>query len=742
MDSLVSYYSENDTIYALTAFEKEKVTGFVALSFLDESKATLQIEGVIVNPMKRGQGYGKKLTALAMKYAFELLFAEELLVNVYEENEPALRMFQSIGFDAVPAEEESFEEVLGEQWKVCSLNIRKGYKGKEKKPVEIAEDSVLDEIIEKNTFKYAFQPIVEASTGQIYGYEALMRADHGGPISPSVILKYAKEKNRLYDIEKATFFNVLSFVSKERANLEGRRVFVNSIPGYQLNEEDYDIFAERYAEILPNVTIEITEENDIIDRELASLMNRSKRDGFNIAIDDYGTGYSNTSSLLRCVPNCIKMDRLLISSIHEEPKKQHFVKSIIEFAHNNGILALAEGVETVQELKAVIEMGVDLIQGFYTARPSFEIIQEIDEEVRNEILNVNVKGQTQMTRRVFVVEQEKELPLMRLTLEKYTGIVLGNHDFYLVGNTNYVAAMSIKIKDDSDCRLTIRNVNMESILDLPCIEIGKNSHLTLVVEGDNRFRKVGICVPEGSSLDVIGDGSVSIRAQGVNSYGVGNGWDSGVGSIRWSANGSLSILVEADRGIGIGGGEYRSGSGIKITSGNISLEPASKESICVGCVTGDIPIEIQNCAINMTLRTDRGIGIGSLQGRQNISIASSKIDVNASGATIACIGTYHESGGSIRMEKTGFSAEANGQFLTMIGNGGGGLRIYFVDSGVRIIGEGHQVLGVGCQDGSASVDAFHSDVDITLRSKQYTVFGAAEENIKFKGGRRKENANA
>ena len=63
--------------------------------------------------------------------------------------------------------------------------------------------------------------------------------------------------------------------------------------------------------------------------------------------------FANTTSLLRYTPNCVKIDRLLIQNLQEDPRKQHFVKNIIEFAHDNKFMALAEGVETAEELKVI-----------------------------------------------------------------------------------------------------------------------------------------------------------------------------------------------------------------------------------------------------------------------------------------------------------------------------------------------------------------------------------------------------
>ena len=82
---------------------------------------------------------------------------------------------------------------------------------------------------------------------------------------------------------------------------------------------------------------------------------------------------------------------MLLSGIEDNPQKQHFVREIAQFAHDNNFLVLAEGVETSAELKTCIEIGADLLQGFYIARPTPEIISEIAPEVRAEILRYNIR---------------------------------------------------------------------------------------------------------------------------------------------------------------------------------------------------------------------------------------------------------------------------------------------------------------------------------------------------------------
>ncbi len=245
-------------------------------------------------------------------------------------------------------------------------------------------------LIDRNMFTYNFQPIVNAKNGEIVAYEALMRTDPSIGMNPMEVIETAEAYSRLYEIEKATMFNVLDRFKEDHEKFNGCKVFINSIPGYFLNEEDNAEFGKRYSEYLNEMVFEITEHDTISDDELVTLKHLGgNENGNRIAIDDYGTGHSNIVNLLRYSPQVIKIDRFLITDIHKDTNKQMFVRSTIELARLNGIQVLAEGVETSEELKTVVGFGVDLIQGYYTARPAPEPIPKIADDIRDEILRAN-----------------------------------------------------------------------------------------------------------------------------------------------------------------------------------------------------------------------------------------------------------------------------------------------------------------------------------------------------------------
>ena len=246
-----------------------------------------------------------------------------------------------------------------------------------------------DLLLKKNMFTYHFQPIVSAKSGEIYAFEALMRTDVSIGMNPLQVLDTAKEYNKLYEIERATMFNVIKRYADEHESFGNAKVFINTIPGHFLNDEDIEELTGKYGKYMNRFVLELTEQDTVSDEELNSIHRLIGLNENHIAIDDFGTGHSNIVNLMRYSPEVIKVDRFLISDIHKNQNKQMFVRSTIEFAKMNNIKVLAEGVETSNELRMVIDLGVDLIQGFYTGRPALQPVSKIAAEIKKEIVESN-----------------------------------------------------------------------------------------------------------------------------------------------------------------------------------------------------------------------------------------------------------------------------------------------------------------------------------------------------------------
>ena len=128
-------------------------------------------------------------------------------------------------------------------------------------------------------------------------------------------------------------------------------------------------YAQRYPELLKRLVVEITEQEDL-DR--ACLERKRNVPGFSgsFALDDYGSGYSNEKTLLELAPAYIKLDLSIIRDIDSDPDKQQIVENIVSYAHQRGMKIIAEGLETPAELLNVLELDVDLLQGYFLAKPS------------------------------------------------------------------------------------------------------------------------------------------------------------------------------------------------------------------------------------------------------------------------------------------------------------------------------------------------------------------------------------
>ena len=244
-------------------------------------------------------------------------------------------------------------------------------------------------LVNENLFQYHFQPIVSARDGELVAYEMLMRTDPSIGMFPLEVLECADKAMRLYDVEKATIENALAIIEQHQDIFENRKLFVNSITAHMLSDEDWDALVTRYGALTEKMVIEFTEQSELDAARIDSVKTRLLRARMKIAIDDFGTGYSNTMNLLRYSPDCVKIDRSLIGGIDTKPTLRKLVAGIIEFIHENGYQALAEGVETYEELQVMIGLGADLIQGFYVSRPNPIMLYEVPAGIRRDMETIN-----------------------------------------------------------------------------------------------------------------------------------------------------------------------------------------------------------------------------------------------------------------------------------------------------------------------------------------------------------------
>lgn len=227
----------------------------------------------------------------------------------------------------------------------------------------------LNKLIDEELVTYHFQPIVDAHTGEVFAYEALMRSLLPAFMNPLDILRIARSQSKLYFIEHLTFFKSMADYVKQ-PGYEKYTLFINTIANQSLNAEDIEKFSTQYADFLDHLVLEVTEAEKLEDRPAAEKRMLVDKWNAKLAVDDYGTGYNGESVLLQIEPNFVKIDRSIVHNISFDENRQILLQNIISYCKENKILIIAEGIENELEMKALIHAGVDYLQGFYLGQPS------------------------------------------------------------------------------------------------------------------------------------------------------------------------------------------------------------------------------------------------------------------------------------------------------------------------------------------------------------------------------------
>ncbi|MEG1830798.1 MAG: EAL domain-containing protein [Raoultibacter sp.] len=224
----------------------------------------------------------------------------------------------------------------------------------------------LNRLLDEVLVDYYFQPIVSARTGEVFGYEALMRPRLLSLPSPDLVLELARSQSKLHRVEQITFFEALR--TYERFGMaDSLRLFVNTIGTQCLSEEDIATLSARYPVLLKHLVAEITESEygrGFLERKREAM----EMWGGSFAIDDFGTGYNGDSILLENVADFVKIDMSIIANISHDYDRQAIVVNLLDYAHTRDIKVIAEGVETEEQLGTLIELGVDYVQGYLTGK--------------------------------------------------------------------------------------------------------------------------------------------------------------------------------------------------------------------------------------------------------------------------------------------------------------------------------------------------------------------------------------
>ena len=233
----------------------------------------------------------------------------------------------------------------------------------------------LHEAAQGTDIDFAYQPQVAAETGEVVGFEALMRWQHPvhGPVSPEVFVPLAESSGLIAPLTRRCVRSALLNLAMMRARGHDHCVAVNLSARLLADLELPRWVAEFLADAgvpADRLTIEVTESSITADPNRAMRVLAELRDlGVGLAIDDFGTGYSSLSYLTKLHPDEIKIDKSFVMAMRHDENSAVIVRSTIELAHGLGLRTVAEGVEDQASYDALAALGCDRMQGFHVARP-------------------------------------------------------------------------------------------------------------------------------------------------------------------------------------------------------------------------------------------------------------------------------------------------------------------------------------------------------------------------------------
>lgn len=234
---------------------------------------------------------------------------------------------------------------------------------------ELSAERIIREALSNNWFTFFIQPYFYADTLSLAGGETLVRIvkPNGEVLPPGVFIQTLERSIYLESFEKWAFKTVVNLINAFKIPLG-----LNLHPTTFYNKNFFMEREEELQSLSAPLIFEITERATIDDpqraREVCEFLKNFSM--VRIALDDFGTGYSNLSYLKDLPLDVVKIDISFVRALkNDEPKSKQLVKTIIDLAHGIGAKALAEGVETVEQVEILTQFGCDYLQGFYFEKP-------------------------------------------------------------------------------------------------------------------------------------------------------------------------------------------------------------------------------------------------------------------------------------------------------------------------------------------------------------------------------------
>ncbi len=239
-----------------------------------------------------------------------------------------------------------------------------------------SDTSWFDRALEANCFTSHFQPIVNYRGGGVHGHECLIRLQMERPYSGGEIINAAVSRGRIHVFDSYT--RQLSVRLAGAQHTPGSKVFINFMPS-----SIYDpafcmkstLDAMSRTDLTPeDIVFEVVESEAITDvNHLKKICAYYREHGFSFALDDVGTGSNSLQMVCDLQPHYMKIDKSLISGIGN-PMYRSAIQKLVDLGNEFGARVIAEGIETRESAEVCLNLGIELMQGYYFAKPSPSMI--------------------------------------------------------------------------------------------------------------------------------------------------------------------------------------------------------------------------------------------------------------------------------------------------------------------------------------------------------------------------------
>lgn len=226
--------------------------------------------------------------------------------------------------------------------------------------------------IREEKFYHHFQPIYYINSRKKLGYEALLRSQIHS--NPELTFQEAKREKQLYELDSRSIHKAISTYNLAGLSKKNGTLFLNILPSTILNQNFPSfldqIITENYLHS-QQIVLEISESEtveafDIFKKQILDL----KKQGFLIAIDDIGKGYSNFKNIIELEPQYLKLDRYFAQDLHLSKQKQAIILLLLKYCEQSRGQLILEGIETEEEIEIASALGIPIVQGYLLGKPA------------------------------------------------------------------------------------------------------------------------------------------------------------------------------------------------------------------------------------------------------------------------------------------------------------------------------------------------------------------------------------